>query len=91
MKPVLDIKPERIGARAVHRIEDGKGLQVTVLGGVVWLTQADDPRDTILAAGQAFVLDRNGRAVVYAFNAAAILVGPAGHVAATGPHGAARA
>jgi|SRR5262245_3659085 Protein of unknown function (DUF2917) len=82
MKPVLDIKPVRIGAGTVHTIEDGKGLQVTVLDGVVWLTQAEDVRDLILAPGQRFVLDRNGRAVVYALKqAATLLVGPAGHVA----------
>jgi hypothetical protein len=82
MKPVLDIKPVRIGARAVHRIEDGRGLQVTVLNGVVWVTQAQDVRDVILVPGQSFVLDRNGRALVYAFKDADIMVGPAGHVAA---------
>ena len=87
MKPVLDIKPVRVGARSVHRIDDGKGLQVTVLGGVVWLTQAKDARDVILAAGQSFVLDRNGCAVAYALKEASIVIGPAGHIAAaTPPH-----
>jgi hypothetical protein len=84
MKPMLDIKPERLAARAVRTIKDGKGLQVTVLGGVVWLTQAEDPRDVILASGQSFVLDRMGRAVVYAFKEADILLCPAGDIAAAG-------
>lgn len=84
MKPVLDIKPLPLGAHTVHSIEDGRGLQVTVLGGVVWLTQAEDARDVILAPGQSFVLDRKGRAVVYALKEASILVGPAGHIASAG-------
>jgi len=82
MKAVLDIKPVQIGARTVHKIEDGRGLQVTVLNGAVWVTQAQDPRDVVLARGQSFILDRNGRTVVYALRDADIIVGPAGHVAA---------
>jgi hypothetical protein len=82
MKPVLDIKPVRLSARTIHCIEDGKGLQVTAVSGTVWVTQARDPRDVILSRGQSFILDRNGRAVVYALKDAAIVVGPAGHVTA---------
>jgi hypothetical protein len=66
----------------VHRIEAGKGLQITAINGVVWLTQANDDRDIILSRGQSFILDRKGLAVVYALKEAAILVGPAGHVTA---------
>jgi hypothetical protein len=80
MKPVLDIKPVRLSARAVHCIEGGKGLQITAVSGTVWITQADDTRDIILTRGLSFILDRKGRAVVYAFKDAAIVVGPAGHI-----------
>jgi hypothetical protein len=82
MKHVLDIKTVRLSARTIHCIEGGKGLQVTAVSGAVWVTQARDPRDVILTRGQSFILDRNGRAVVYALKDAAIVVGPAGHVAA---------
>ena len=82
MKPVLDIKPVRLSARTVHCIEGSKGLQVTAVDGTVWLTQARDPRDVILTRGQSFILDRKGRAVVYALKDAAIVVGPAGHISA---------
>jgi len=82
MKPALGIKPLRLPARAVHCIEDGKGLEVTAVSGTVWITQAGDIRDVILARGQSFVLDRNGRAVLYALKDAAIVVAPAGHIAA---------
>jgi DUF2917 family protein len=82
MKPVLDIKPVRLPARAVHSIEGGKGLQITAVAGTVWVTQARDERDIILTRGQSFILDRKGRAVVYALKEATIVVGPAGHITA---------
>jgi hypothetical protein len=82
MKPVLDIKPVQLPARAIHCIEGGKGLQITAVSGTVWVTQAKDARDVILTRGQSFILDRNGRAVVYALKDAAIVVGLAGHIAA---------
>lgn len=82
MKHVLEIKPVRLSARSVHRIEGGKGLQITAIGGVVWLTQANDERDVILSKGQSFILDRKGLAVVFALKEAAIVVGPAGHITA---------
>jgi hypothetical protein len=82
MKPVLDIKPVQLPAQSVHCIDGGKGLQVTAVSGTVWLTQAEDTRDVILTRGESFILDRKGRAVVYALKDAAIVVGLAGHVTA---------
>lgn len=82
MKPALDIRPVRLPARAIHCIENGRGLEIAAVGGAVWITQSLDARDVILARGQSFVLDRSGRAVVYALKDAAIVVGPAGHIAA---------
>jgi hypothetical protein len=60
------------------------GLVVTVIGGTVWITQAKDTRDLVLARRQSFVSDRKGRAVVYALRDGAILVGPAGCIGAAG-------
>lgn len=82
MRHVLEIKPIKLPARSVHRIEGGKGLQITSVAGVVWVTQASDPRDIILSRGQSFILDRKGLAVVYALKDAAIVVGAAGHITA---------
>jgi hypothetical protein len=44
-----------------------------------------DARDVILARGQSFVLDRKGRAVIYALKDAAIVIGPAWYVTAADP------
>jgi hypothetical protein len=82
MKPVRDINPVRLPARTVHTLDGARGLQVTAVSGTVWLTQAMDPRDIILTRGQSFILDRNGRAVIFALKDATIVMGPAGHVTA---------
>lgn len=82
MKHVLEIKPIRLPARSVHRIEGAKGQQITCLGGVVWVTQANDDRDIILSKGQSFIIDRKGLTVAFALKDAAIAVGPAGHITA---------
>ena len=82
MQHVLDIQPVQLSARSIHRIDGGKGLQITAVDGVVWVTQADDQRDIILSRGQSFILDRKGLAVVYALKDAAFVAGPAGHITA---------
>jgi hypothetical protein len=81
MRPLLDIKPIALAARSVHRIQNGKGSEVLCLKGTVWITQENDRRDIILGAGQSFVLDHKGVAVVYALRDAAITVGAPGHIA----------
>ena len=72
----LDLEPIALSARSVHRIEEARGIKVTCVNGVTWITQERDSRDLILAAGQSVVLDRPGLAVVYAFRDALITVGP---------------
>jgi hypothetical protein len=73
----LNLEPIALQARAVHRIDNGRGLQVTCVKGVVWVTQERDSRDIVLSAGQSAVLDRRGLAVVYAFKDALVTVGAA--------------
>lgn len=77
--------PMSLPRGAVHVIEDGEGLQVTAISGAVWITQAADVRDVTLTLGRSFVLDRNGRTVVYALSNAAIVVGPAGPIPRAAP------
>jgi hypothetical protein len=77
------VRPVNLPARSVHRIEGGKGLQITTVAGTVWVTQSNDPRDMVLGRGHSFILDRKGLAVVYALSDASIVIGPAGHISAT--------
>jgi hypothetical protein len=64
-------------AHEVVPLHDAEGLAVTCLAGAVWITQADDPDDIVLEAGEEFVLDRPGLALVSAPGGpATILVRP---------------
>ncbi len=47
-------------------LRDQAGRRVDCLGGSVWITQDHDRRDIVLVAGEGFVLDRPGMAVVSA-------------------------
>jgi hypothetical protein len=47
-------------------IKDGEGLAVACIEGTVWITQSDDPRDIVIRAGQSFLLDKQGLALVAA-------------------------
>jgi hypothetical protein len=73
----LELRPIALSARSLHRIEAAKGMQVSCVRGVTWITQERDARDIILSAGQSVVLDRPGLAVVFAFKDAVITTGPA--------------
>jgi hypothetical protein len=55
----------------VLSIRDGRGLTVRCLAGFLWITQYRDSDDIVLEAGECFVLDRPGLALVNA------LIGPA--------------
>ena len=55
-------------------INDGRGYRVVCHSGSVWITQDHDPRDIILARGESFTLDRDGSALVQAFDGATVAV-----------------
>ena len=82
MRHALEIQPTRLPARTVHRLQDVQGQQITALVGVVWVTQANDPRDIILTKGQSAVIDRKGTTVLFALKDAAVTIGAPGHIAA---------
>ena len=52
--------PTRIATGQPMRIVDGTGTEICNVEGAVWITQAGDPRDIVLAAGERFRLDRGG-------------------------------
>ena len=66
-------------------IDDGEGFTVECLEGALWITQSNDPRDIVLRAGQSFVLDKPGLALICA------AAGPATVAVAVSPQLLARA
>lgn len=56
----------RLGAGEFLRIRDGIGQTLAVFDGLVWITQAGDPRDSFVARGETLTLDRPGLALVEA-------------------------
>jgi hypothetical protein len=60
------------GAMLCVRNSRGKG--VAVFQGHAWVTQEGDLRDVVLGAGESFVLDRPGVAIVHALGPASVLV-----------------
>jgi hypothetical protein len=59
-------RPIRLNTGQLLDISDGEGFTVECLEGAVWITQSNDPRDIVLNAGQSFVLDKPGLALVCA-------------------------
>jgi len=59
--------------RGLYRLRGGKrGPAVTCLEGAVWITQAGDPRDHVLFAGEKFAIDRRGDVLVEAVREARV-------------------
>ena len=50
----------------VMEIVDGVGTTIECHDGHIWATLADDSRDIILAAGEWFTIDRDGKTLVAA-------------------------
>jgi len=48
------------------RIEDGRGIGISVVYGSVWLTQYADADDVCIGAGESFRIDRDGPTIVSA-------------------------
>jgi hypothetical protein len=66
--------PFTLPSRGLERIVDGAGLTLLCLKGAIWVTQENDRRDVVLGAGESFLLDRNGLAVVYALTPASATI-----------------
>ena len=50
----------------VGTVRDAKGALLRITRGIVWITQASDPEDTVLRAGDNWVLERDGLTVIQA-------------------------
>ena len=66
------------------RIDDISEVEVTCLDGSVWLTTDDDPRDTVLTAGNSFISNVHRRAIVSALGASRIRIDKASFKASGG-------
>jgi hypothetical protein len=66
MKTRFAIRPLRLDRGELFSVSDGEGFTVVCLEGSVWITQSEDARDISLDAGEAFVLDKPGLALVCA-------------------------
>jgi hypothetical protein len=49
------------------RIRDGKGLELKVVSGSLWVTYEHDTDDSVVDAGDTFRVSRNGLTLVHAF------------------------
>jgi hypothetical protein len=56
------------------RIQNGRGLLLSVQHGAVWITQSGSTDDVCLTAGQSFRIARNGLSVVSAIDGAPLAV-----------------
>src|SRR5271155_2241940 len=59
-------RPLRLDTGELLDIHDGQGFKVECLEGALWITQSNDSRDIVLEAGESFVLDKPGLALVCA-------------------------
>ena len=66
MSPQVSYIPHRLRAREVLDIRNGRGLVVRCLAGALWITQDGDTDDVVVKAGECFLLDRRGLALVSA-------------------------
>jgi hypothetical protein len=66
MPTSLSDRPLRLSTGQLLDLHDGEGLEIACLEGAVWITQSNDPRDIVIAAGESFVLDKPGLALVCA-------------------------
>ena len=56
----------RLNTGELLDIDDGEGFTIECREGAIWITQSNDPRDIVLEAGESFVLDKPGLALICA-------------------------
>jgi hypothetical protein len=58
----------------IVKLDGARGTMLRVTRGLLWITLEDDQRDVILAAGDAFTIDREGLTLVEAQEATSVCV-----------------
>ena len=66
-------------------LDDARGARIEPREGVLWITQEGEPRDFVVAAGECFVVCRDGRTLVQAIEPARVRLGGAGWRADAAP------
>jgi len=64
----------RLAAHETFSVIDGRGARIACRQGRIWITQDQDTRDVLLEAGENFILDRDGAAIVEALVPADVAV-----------------
>jgi hypothetical protein len=65
----LDYGLVQLSSRQDIELFDGVGISITCISGSIWITQHQDNADIVLGAGDSFILDRPGLAIVHALTA----------------------
>jgi hypothetical protein len=73
----LNTPPVCLAKSQAVTLTDAVGSEITCLGGALWITQDEDPRDIVLQSGESFTLDRKGPAIVWALAASSVEMVPA--------------
>jgi len=74
MRSCSDVSTLALAAGETTPLRDAKGTRIECLNGSLWITQHRDRRDVVLAPGAAFTLDRDGVALLHAFEPSVALV-----------------
>ena len=56
------------------KLDGARGTTLRVTRGMLWITLEDDPRDVILAAGDAFTIDREGLTLIESQDVSSVCV-----------------
>jgi hypothetical protein len=59
------------------RVDDGRGIEVSVVFGSVWITQERDTQDICLGPGKSFRIERDGATVIDALQPSLVTLTPA--------------
>ncbi len=71
MKLELNKGAVRLGPNQTLKVVDGAGSTVSAIEGSVWITEENQPNDTVLAPGETYRLRRRGVALVNSLGGAA--------------------
>jgi hypothetical protein len=58
------------------RVDDGRGIEVSVAYGSIWITQEYDRTDVCLGAGKTFRIDRDGATMIDALEPSLVTLTP---------------